>query len=55
MKEVPLAEINLITGLPEDEEHMPLMEPPQLVRKISRYDEEEKRSKSTAPVNAALT
>lgn len=32
------------------------MEPPTLVRKISRYnDEEEKRSKSTAPVNAALT
>lgn len=28
---------------------------PSLVRKISRFDEEEKRSKSTAPVNAALT
>lgn len=28
---------------------------PNLIRKKSLYEEEEKRSKSTAPVNAALT
>lgn len=31
------------------------LEPVPLVRKVSLFDEEEKRSKSTAPVNAALT
>jgi hypothetical protein len=32
-----------------------VLEMPALSRKHSRYDEEEKRSKSTAPMNAALT